>query len=48
MGILELIVGIILVVILANLFFKFIPLPGGIAGTIIAILAIILIWRLVF
>ena len=48
MGILELIVGIILFLLVANLFLKLIPLPSGIVGTIIAILLLVLAWRLVF
>jgi hypothetical protein len=48
MGILELILGIILVIFLSNLVLNFIPIPRGIGGTIVAIIIIILIWQLVF
>jgi len=48
MGIIELILGLILFVLLANIFFSFIPLPRGILGTLIAIIILIFIWRLVF
>jgi hypothetical protein len=48
MGILELILGILLFVLLANIVFSFIPIPRGILGTIIAILILYFIWRLVF
>lgn len=48
MGLLEIIIGILLFVFLVNFVFSFIPIPNGIAGTIVAILIIILIWRLVF
>jgi hypothetical protein len=48
MGILELILGVLLVAFIADLFLSIIPLPRNIIGTIIAILVILLIWRLVF
>ena len=48
MGILELIVGLLIFALLANIFFALIPIPRGIAGTIIAILILIFVWRLVF
>lgn len=48
MGILEFIIGLILVVVIANLVFGFVPLPRGILGTIAAILILLLIWSLVF
>jgi hypothetical protein len=48
MGILEIILGLLLFVILVNFVFSFVPIPNGIAGTLVAILIIILLWRLVF
>jgi hypothetical protein len=48
MGLLELIIGILLFVFLVNLVFSFVPIPRGIAGTIVALLIIVLIWRMVF
>jgi len=45
---LELILGIIIFVLIANIVFAFVPIPRGIGGTIIAILILFLIWRLVF
>lgn len=48
MGIIELLIGLLLFALIANLFLSLIPLPRGIAGTIIAIIIVILAWRLVF
>ena len=48
MGILEFLLGILLFALLANLFLSLIPIPRGIVGTIIAILVVVLTWRLVF
>jgi len=48
MGILELILGLILFVLIADIFFSFVPVPRGILGTLVAIVVLILIWRLVF
>jgi len=48
MGILELIIGLVLFFFLLNLAFAFIPIPRGIGGLLIALLIILLIWRLVF
>jgi len=45
---LELVIGIIIFVLLANIVFSFVPLPRGIVGTIIAILILFVIFRLVF
>lgn len=48
MGILELILGLIAFILLANIFLALIPIPRGLAGTLIAILILIVAWRLVF
>lgn len=48
MGIIELIVGLLLFLLIANIFLALIPIPRGIAGTLITILILIFIWRLVF
>lgn len=45
---LEIILGIILFVLIANIVFSFVPIPRGILGTIVAIVILFLIWRLVF
>lgn len=45
---LELIIGIVIFVLLANIVFSFVPIPRGIVGTIVAILILVIIWRLVF
>lgn len=46
--ILELIIGIIIFVLLLNIIFSFVPIPRGIAGTIVALLIVYVVWRLVF
>lgn len=48
MGIIELLVGLLIFILIANIVFSFIPIPRGIAGTIVAILILLFIWRLVF
>jgi len=48
MGILELIVGLLIFLLIANVFLSLIPIPRGIAGTLITILILVVIWRLVF
>ncbi len=48
MGILEFLLGLLLFAFVANLFLSLIPLPRGIAGTIIAIIIVLLAWRLIF
>jgi len=48
MGILELIVGILLFLLILNLILALVPIPRGIAGTIVVILLIVLVWSVVF
>ncbi|MCD8526863.1 hypothetical protein LRY65_01475 [Candidatus Woesebacteria bacterium] len=48
MGILELIVGIIVFLLLANFVLAVVPIPRGIAGTLVALLILYLVWSLVF
>ncbi len=48
MGILELILGILLFLFLANFILALVPIPRGLGGTVVAILILVLIWRLVF
>lgn len=48
MGIIELIVGLLIFLLIANIFLALIPIPRGIAGTIITVLVLIFIWQLVF
>jgi len=45
---LDLIIGIIIFVLLANIVFSFVPIPRGVVGTIVAILILFVLWRLVF
>lgn len=48
MGILELIVGLLVFLLVANLFLALIPIPRGIAGTLVVLLVLFLVWSLVF
>ena len=48
MGIIELVIGLLLFLLIANVFLSLIPIPRGIAGTIIAILIVIFAWQIVF
>ncbi len=48
MSILELILGILLFLFLANFVLAVVPIPRGIGGIIVVILLLLLIWRLVF
>jgi hypothetical protein len=48
MGIIELIIGIIIFLLLANVFLSLVPIPRGIAGTLITLLILYLVWTLVF
>ena len=48
MGLLELLLGLLLFALVANLFLSLIPLPRGIVGTIMAIIIVVLAWRLIF
>lgn len=48
MGILELIIGIILFLVIADIVFSFVPIPRNILGTVAAVLILYFIWRLVF
>lgn len=48
MGILELIIGLLVFALLANFVLALVPIPRGLAGTLVAILILILLWRLVF
>ncbi len=48
MGILELILGLFIFLLLANIVFSFVPIPRGIAGTIVALLILYLLWTWVF
>jgi len=45
---LEIILGIILFALIANIVFSFVPIPRGILGSIVALVILVLIWRLVF
>lgn len=48
MGLLEFLIGLLLFLFLVELVFSLVPIPRGITGTVVAILLIVLIWRLVF
>ncbi len=48
MGIIELIIGLIIFFLLANIVLSLVPIPRGIAGTIITLLVLYLLWTLVF
>lgn len=48
MFILEFIFGLLLFALVANFFLALIPIPRGIAGTLVALLVIYFAWRLVF
>ncbi len=48
MGLLEALIGLFLFVLVLNIVFSFVPVPNNIGGAIIAILIIVLVWRLVF
>ena len=48
MGFIELIIGLLIFLVLANIVFSFVPIPRGILGTIVALLILVFIWRLVF
>lgn len=45
---LEILLGLLLFVLIANIIFSFVPIPRGILGTIIALLILYFVWRLVF
>ena len=46
MGLIELVLGIILVILVVNLVLKFVPIPNSIGGIILAIIVIYLLYRL--
>lgn len=48
MGIIEFIVGLLLVLLIANIFLAIVPIPRGIAGTLIGLLILYLAWSIVF
>lgn len=48
MGILELILGLLIFMLLANFVIGVVPIPRGLLGTIITLLILVLIWQLVF
>lgn len=48
MFILEFIFGLLLFVLVANLFLALIPIPRGIAGTLVTLLVLFFVWRLIF
>lgn len=48
MGILELIVGLLIFILLANIFLSLAPIPRGIAGTLVALLLLYLAWSIIF
>jgi len=48
MGLIELIIGLIIFLFLANIFLALVPIPRGIAGTIVVLLILYLVWSFVF
>lgn len=48
MGILELILGLILFFVIADIVFSFVPIPRNILGTIAAVIILYYIWAFVF
>ncbi len=48
MGIIELIIGILIFLFLANFFLAVVPIPRGIAGTVVTLLILYLLWSIVF
>lgn len=48
MNIVQFLIGLLLFLLIANIFLELIPIPRGIAGTIVAILIVIFAWQLVF
>ena len=48
MGILELIIAVIVFLVIANIVLALVPVPKGIAGVIVVLLILFLLWRLVF
>jgi len=48
MGIIELIVGILIFLLISNIFLSLIPMPRGIAGSLVTLLILYFVWKLVF
>lgn len=48
MGIIEFIIGIIIFLFLANFVLAVVPVPKGIAGTVVVLLILYLLWSIVF
>ncbi len=48
MGIIELIIGILIFMLVLNFALAIIPIPNGIAGSLVTILILYLVWTLVF
>lgn len=48
MGIIEIILGLLLFALIANIFLSLIPIPNNIVGIIIAIIIVLFAWRLIF
>lgn len=48
MGLLQIILGLLLFIVIAEIIFSFVPIPRNILGTIAAILILIFVWSLVF
>ena len=47
MGIIELILGVVLISLVVHLVLKFVPIPNSIGGIVLAIIVIYLIYRFV-
>jgi hypothetical protein len=48
MGIIEIVIGLIIFLLLSNFVLALVPIPRGIAGTLVALLILYLVWSLVF
>lgn len=45
MGIIELILGVLLILLVVNLILKFVPIPNSVGGIILAIIVVYLLYR---
>lgn len=45
---LSLILGLLIFLVLANFFLEVVPIPRGIAGTVVVLLILVLTWQMVF
>ncbi|MFZ1721126.1 MAG: hypothetical protein WAU07_01345 [Microgenomates group bacterium] len=48
MGIIELIIGVLIFLLVLNFVLAIVPIPHGIAGTLVTLLILYMVWQLVF